>query len=70
MDTWYFELVGIKRDEWVWTRVGASGSVVAESKEGFSYYLNALDDARQQGFVGPPQFGAPPSSVVHPADED
>ena len=64
MDTWYFELIGVNRNEWVWTRVDPNGRLIAESKESFEYYLQALDNARAHGLVGRPVLGTPPQEVA------
>ena len=65
-DTWYFDLRGPRKDIWVWVRVASSGAVVARCGRTFKYYLDALEDAQNHGFIGKPQFGAPPAPGARP----
>ena len=60
-DSWWFDLEGENRDIWVWRRVDRDGRVIALSENGFGYYLDAVADARRNGFDGAPKFGKPPT---------
>jgi hypothetical protein len=63
-DSWYFDLQGPRKDVWVWTRVAPTGAVTARCGRTFSYYLDALEDARNHGFTGQPKFGPPQASTA------
>jgi hypothetical protein len=58
-----FDLI---HDRWIWKAVDDGDKVVSRCKGSFAYYLDAVEDAKANGFNGKPFFISVKGAYVSP----